>query len=115
MLPPNMRLKLAGLLLGESAVASPGAPPRNEPVPLRLRTRRPQLKREPLGSPMSFWQFSCLAVALLGASFQVQNDPRACMVPRFAGETAGTYAVKCAEEFVERNGYTGRAPTVDSA
>ena len=64
---------------------------------------------------MSFWQFSCLALALLGASFQVQNDPRACMVPRSAGETAGTHAVRCAEEFVERNGYTGRAPTVDSA
>jgi hypothetical protein len=30
---PNMRLKLSGLLLKESAVASPGAPPRGGPVP----------------------------------------------------------------------------------
>ena len=30
---PNMRLKLSGLLLKESAVPSPGAPPRGGPVP----------------------------------------------------------------------------------
>jgi hypothetical protein len=30
---PNMRLKLAGLLLKESAVALPGAPPRGGPFP----------------------------------------------------------------------------------
>ena len=30
--PPNMRLKLSGLLLRESAVASPGAPLRGGPV-----------------------------------------------------------------------------------
>jgi len=30
---PNMRLKLAGLLLRETAVASLGAPPRGGPVP----------------------------------------------------------------------------------
>ena len=32
MQPPNMRLKLSGLFLEESAVASPGAPPRSGPV-----------------------------------------------------------------------------------
>jgi hypothetical protein len=32
-LPPNMRLKLAGLLLKESAVALPDGPPRGGPVP----------------------------------------------------------------------------------
>jgi len=31
--PPNMRLKLSGLLLRESAVASPCGPPRGGPVP----------------------------------------------------------------------------------
>ncbi len=31
--PPNLRLKLSGLFLRESAVASPGRPPRGEPVP----------------------------------------------------------------------------------
>ena len=30
---PNMRLKQSGLLVRESAVASPGAPPRGGPVP----------------------------------------------------------------------------------
>jgi len=30
---PNMRLKLSGLLLKESAVPSPGAPPRGGSVP----------------------------------------------------------------------------------
>jgi hypothetical protein len=30
---PNMRLKLSGLLLKESAVASPGAPPSGGPLP----------------------------------------------------------------------------------
>ncbi len=30
---PNMRLKLSGLLLRESAVGSPGARPRGGPVP----------------------------------------------------------------------------------
>ncbi len=32
-LRPNMRLKLPGLFLKESAVASPGAPPRGGAVP----------------------------------------------------------------------------------
>jgi hypothetical protein len=63
---------------------------------------------------MRFWPHFCLVAALLGASSQVQNDPRACLVPRPAGETASTHAVKCAEEFIRRNGYTGLAPTVDS-
>ena len=31
--PPNMRLELSGLLLKESAVASPGRPPLGQPVP----------------------------------------------------------------------------------
>jgi hypothetical protein len=31
--PPNMRLKLSGLFLKESVVASPGALPRGRPVP----------------------------------------------------------------------------------
>ncbi len=31
--PPNLRLKLSGLLLRESAVASLGASPRGGPVP----------------------------------------------------------------------------------
>jgi len=35
--PPNMRLKLSGLFLRESAVASPGALPRGGPVPCARR------------------------------------------------------------------------------
>jgi len=46
---PNVRLKLTGLLLKESSVASPGGLPPGPAGPLRPRTRRPQLKRDPLG------------------------------------------------------------------
>jgi len=35
--PPNMRLKLSGLLLRESAVGSPGAAPPGRPVPCACR------------------------------------------------------------------------------
>jgi len=48
-LPPNMRLKLSGLLLDESAVASPGRPWMGGPAPC-ARKHAPQLKRDPLGS-----------------------------------------------------------------
>jgi hypothetical protein len=44
-----MRLKLSGLLLKESAVASPGALPGGRVGALRGRARRPQLKRDSLG------------------------------------------------------------------
>ena len=46
---------------------------------------------------------------------QAQTDPRACLAPRVPTDPAKVYAIRCAEEFIGRNGYTARPPTVDSA
>jgi hypothetical protein len=44
-----------------------------------------------------------------------QAEPRACRVARLPTEPAKVQAIRCAEEFIARNGYTSKAPTVDSA
>jgi hypothetical protein len=56
------------------------------------------------------WPFLA-ALALLAAAPDLRAqatapDPRACRVAREAGEDDVAYAVRCAEEFVRRNGYT---------
>lgn len=56
------------------------------------------------------WPFLA-ALALLSAAPDLRAqetapDPRACRVAREAGEDDVAYAVRCAEEFVRRNGYT---------
>lgn len=56
------------------------------------------------------WPFLA-ALALLSAAPDLRAqetapDPRACRVAREAGDDDVAYAVRCAEEFVRRNGYT---------
>ena len=46
---PNMRLKLAGALVGRIALPRWLASVSAAPTTLRLRALRPQLKRDPLG------------------------------------------------------------------
>jgi hypothetical protein len=48
-LPPNKRLKLAGARVGRIAFPRSSASLSGS-IPLRLRSLRPQLKRDPLGA-----------------------------------------------------------------
>jgi hypothetical protein len=61
---------------------------------------------------------TCL-VSLLGLALVpgliAQADRYACRVQFEEGEPPQRRAIRCAEEFITRNGYTDRAPTVDSA
>jgi hypothetical protein len=45
----------------------------------------------------------------------LQTDPRACLVARLSTDSAKVHAIQCAQDFIARNGYTAKPPTVDSA